>query len=51
MKSILGLVCAVAAQTSDADEEEIASQTCLYCKRADLGASFMQTYSYCNDIA
>ena len=55
MKSILGLICTVfvAAQTTNADEEEEAvikepSQTCLYCKRADLGASFLNTYSYCS---
>ena len=55
MKSILGLiwVCIAAAQTTDADVEETEevpepSQNCLYCKRADLGASFLNTFSYCS---
>ena len=58
MKSIIGLICTifVASQTTDADEEEAVvvvepSQNCLYCKRADLGASFLNTYSYCSNVA
>ena len=40
---LLGLLSSVAAQTD--------AQACLYCKRADMNASFMNTFSYCPDKA
>ncbi len=38
---LLGLLSTVDAATD--------AQACLYCKRADMGASFMNTFSYCPD--
>ena len=52
MKAVfLSFISYIAAQTTATDTGPVASQNCLYCKRADIRAGFMFSYSYCYDLA